>query len=65
MMMGVMGCEDIEVNVENVDDGVVVKITSKNADMVKKIQGMCDKMKKMCALKECCKKKDKKEEVKK
>ncbi|NIM90642.1 MAG: hypothetical protein GTO17_06800 [Candidatus Aminicenantes bacterium] len=65
MMIGVMGCEDIEVNVENAKDGVVVKMTSKNTDMVKKIQEMSAKMKKMCIQKMCCKWETKKEEVKK
>jgi len=64
-MMGIMGCEDVEVNVENVNDGVVVKVTSKNADVVKKIQEMSVKMKEMCAQKTCCKKETKKEKVKK
>lgn len=59
------GCEDIEVNVENVKDGVVVKVTSKKADMAKKIQEMYAKMKEMCTQKECCKKEPKKEEIKK
>jgi len=59
-MMGFMGGKDIEVNVENVKDGVAVKVTSKKAEVVKKIQEMAAKMKEMC-----CKKETKKEEVKK
>lgn len=59
-MMGLMGSEEIEMNVENLEDGVAVKITSKNADVVKKIQEHAAKMKEMC-----CKKEAKKEEVKK
>ncbi len=57
-VMGVKGCEDIDLNVENVKDGVVVKVTSKNADVVKKIQEMYAKMKDMCSKEECCKKKE-------
>jgi len=49
-MMGMMSCKDIEVNVENTKDGIVVKVTSKNEEFVKKIQEMAAKMK------ECCKK---------
>ena len=59
-MMGLMGSEEIEMNVENLEDGVAVKITSKNADVVKKIQEHAAKMKEMC-----CQKEEKKEEVKK
>lgn len=58
-------CEDVEVNVENVKDGVVVKVTSKKADVVKKIQEMYAKMKEMCTQKECCEKEPKKEQSKK
>jgi len=65
-MMGLMGSKDIEVNVENLEDGVAVKITSKNADVVKKIQEGVAKMKEMCKQKAAsCKKEVKKEEVKK
>jgi YHS domain-containing protein len=65
-MMGVMGSKDIEVNVENLEDGVAVKITSKNADVVKKIQKGVVKMKEMCKQKAAtCKKEVKKEKVKK
>jgi len=69
-MMGLMGSKDIEVNVENLENGVAVKITSKNADVVKKIQEGAVKMKEMCkqraaACKKEAKKEAKKEEVKK
>lgn len=65
-IMGLMGSKDIELNVENLEDGVAVKITSKNADVAKKIQEKVAKMKEMCEKKaETCKKEEKKEEVKK
>jgi len=68
-MMGLMGCKDIEVKVENIEDGVVVKVTSKNAEVVKKIQEMSAKMKECGKLEaekaKPCKKEVKKEEVKK
>lgn len=51
-MMDMMSSKDIEMNVENLKDGVAVKITSKNADVVKKIQEMAAKMKTMCSQKE-------------
>lgn len=59
-MMDMMSGKDVEMNVENIQDGIAVKITSKNADVVKKIQEMSAKMKEMC-----CKKEAKKEEIKK
>ncbi|MFQ6108842.1 MAG: heavy metal-binding domain-containing protein [Candidatus Aminicenantales bacterium] len=62
-MMGMMSAKDIEFNVENVENGVVVKVTSKNADVVKKIQEYAARMKQMCE--SACKKEAKKEEVKK
>jgi len=55
-----MSSEEIDMNVENLEDGVAVKITSKNAEIVKKIQEHAAKMKEMC-----CQKEEKKEEVKK
>lgn len=58
-------CEDVEVNVENVKDGVVVKITSKKAGVVQKLQEMCAKMKEGGMQKECCKKGPNKEDIKK
>ncbi|NIO48614.1 MAG: YHS domain-containing protein [Candidatus Aminicenantes bacterium] len=65
-MMGVMSSKDVEMSVENIKDGIAVKITSKNADTVKKIQQMSAKMKEMCKHKEeSAKKEVKKEEVKK
>lgn len=59
-MMGMMSSEDVEMNVENLIDGIAVKITSKNADVVKKIQEMAAKMKAMCEEKETQKEKVKK-----
>ncbi len=46
-MMGVMSHGDVEMNVENLKDGIAVKLTSKNADAAKKLQGMAAKMKEM------------------
>ncbi|MBA7539941.1 hypothetical protein ES705_32230 [subsurface metagenome] len=63
-MMGVMSHKDVEMNVENLKDGIAVKLTSKNADVVKKLQEMSAKMKAMCEKKEV-KKEVKKEKVKK
>jgi len=51
-MMKMMSSKDIEMKLENLTDGVAVKITSKNADVVKKIQEMAAKMKTMCSQKE-------------
>ncbi len=65
-MMGMMSSKDIEMKLENLKDGVAVKVTSKNADVVKKIQEMAAKMKTMCSQKEgCCKVETKKEKIKK
>ncbi|NIM57989.1 MAG: YHS domain-containing protein [Candidatus Aminicenantes bacterium] len=68
-MMGMMGSEDIEMTVENTKDGIVVKVTSKNEETVKKIQEMASKMKECCQEEgekaKTCKKEVKKEEVKK
>jgi len=47
-----MGFKDVEVKIENLKDGVVFKITSKNAEVVKKIQEMAAKMKTMCTKEE-------------
>ncbi len=51
-MMEVMSLKDVEMNVENLKDGIAVKLTSKNADVVKKLQEMSAKMKAMCEKKE-------------
>jgi YHS domain-containing protein len=59
-MMGMMSSKDVEMKVENLEDGIAVKITSKNADVAKKIQEMAAKMKEMC-----CQKEAKKEKIKK
>ena len=58
-----MRCEGVEVNVENVKDGVVVKITSKSAEVVKNVQKMYAKRKEMCAQKEYCKEEEPKKEM--
>lgn len=63
-MMGMMGHEEIEMNVENIEEGVDVKITSKNAEVAKKIQEMAAKMKECCQ-KEAEKTKASQKEVKK
>lgn len=61
-----MGIKDADVKIENLDDGIAVKVTSKNADVVKKIQEMAAKIKTMCSQKEAsCKKETEKKEVKK
>jgi len=66
-MMGMMSHKDIEMNVENIEKGVAVKITSKNEDVVKKVQEMAAKMKECCKKEaekaKTCKKEVKKEEV--
>jgi len=65
-MMDMLSSKDIEMKLENLKDGVAVKITSKNADVVKKIQEMAAKMKTMCSQKEeSCKVETKKEKIKK
>ncbi len=65
-MMSMMSCEDVEMNVENLEDGIAVKVTSKDAETVKKLQEMAVKMKEMCKKKAAaCKKGMEKEEVKK
>ena len=64
-MMCVMSHKDVEMKVENLKDGIAVKLTSKNADVAKKLQEMAAKMKGMCCKKEAEKKEVKKEKVKK
>jgi hypothetical protein len=59
-MMGVMSHKEVEMNVENLKDGIAVKLTSKNAEVAKKLQEMAAKMKEMHKKMEA-----KKEEVKK
>lgn len=60
--MCVIGCKDVEVNVENIKDGVVVKITSENEEVVKKVQEICAKMKERCD-QDCCKEKSRNDKV--
>jgi len=60
-MMECMNCKDVEVNIENLEDGIAIKITSKDAEVVKKIQEHAAKMKAHCS-KECAKKKEAKKE---
>jgi len=64
-MMGVMSHEDVEMKVENLKDGIAVKLTSKNADVAKKLQEMAAKMKEMHKKMEAKKEEVKKEKVKK
>jgi YHS domain-containing protein len=65
-VMAMMSAKDVEMTVENLEDGVAVKVTSKNPEMAKKIQEYAVKMKEMskksptCSIEEA-----KKEEVKK
>lgn len=56
-MMGMMNLNDVDMNVENLDDGVAVKITSKNGETVKKIKEYASKMKAMCCNKQASLKK--------
>lgn len=61
-----MFIKDVEVNVENIEDGITLKIASKDADVVKKIQEMAAKIKTMCKEKAACRKEEaKKKEAKK
>jgi len=62
-MMELLTCLDIKMSVENLENGIAVKITSENADVVKKIHEKAAKMKAMNAKK--CEKEAKKEEEKK
>lgn len=62
-MMEMMSSKDIEIKVENLEDGAAVKITSKKADVVKMIQEKTAKMKEMCQ-EASCHKEIKKEEKK-
>ena len=64
-MMEVMSHKDVEMNVENLKNGIAVKLTSKNADVAKKLQGMAAKMKEMHKKMEAKKEEVKKEKVKK
>lgn len=61
-----MSVKDADVKVENLEDGVNVRITSKNADVVKKIQETTVNLKagSCCEKEECCKKEEKKVEKK-
>lgn len=60
-----MGFKNAEVDIENLEDGAAVKITSKDAEVVKKIQETVAKLKTMCcAMEECCKKEEAKKENK-
>jgi YHS domain-containing protein len=68
-MMGMMSHEEIEMKVENIEKGIAVQITSKNAELVKKIQEMAVKMKECCQKEaekaKTCQKEVKKEVIKK
>ena len=60
-MMHCMSGKDVEMNIENLEDGIAIKITSKNAEAVKKIQECAAKMK-ACCPKKCTKKEEPKKE---
>ncbi len=65
-MMGLMDSKDVEMAIKKLEDGITVKITSKNPDFVKKIHEMAVKMKSKHEQKEeHSKKETKKKEVKK
>jgi len=65
-MMCFMDSKDVEVSVKKMEDGIAVKITSKNADVVKKIHEMVIKMEgKHEHKEEHSKKETKKKEIKK
>ncbi len=64
-MMGMMSHKDVEMKMENIKDGIAVTITSKNAEVVKKLQEMAAKMKEMHKKMEAKKEEAKKEKVKK
>jgi YHS domain-containing protein len=46
-MMGLMGLKDVEIVSENIKDGVMIRITAKDPETVKKIQDMGAKVKPM------------------
>ena len=50
-IMNFAQCKDVEVKVENLENGVAIKITSKNAEVAKKIQEKIAKMKACCSKK--------------
>jgi YHS domain-containing protein len=54
-MAGLMQNKDVGFKVENTKDGVQVNISSKDAEMVKKLQDMAAKMKAGCEPKRCAK----------
>jgi len=54
-MAGLMHGKDIEFKVENSKDGVQINISSKDAEIVKKLQDMAAKMKAGCDPKTCAK----------
>lgn len=47
MMRGIMHNDKVEMNVANIDDGVIIKWTSKDKALVKSLQEMALRMKKM------------------
>lgn len=60
-MMEMMKSKDVEIKFENLEDGISVKITSTNPEMVKKIQEHAAKMKTMCTQEgHSCKKEEEK-----
>lgn len=65
-LMDMIGARDVEMMVENLEDGVAVKIISENPEVVKKIQEYAVKMKEMCPGNRTCSQKEvKKKEMKK
>jgi YHS domain-containing protein len=54
-MAGLMQNKDVEFKVENTKDGVQINISSKSAEIVKKLQDMVAKMKAGCDPKTCAK----------
>jgi len=54
-MAGLMQNKDVEFKAENTKDGVQINISSKNAEIVKKLQDMAAKMKAGCDPKTCAK----------
>jgi hypothetical protein len=55
-MAGLMHGKDVEFKAENTKDGIQITVSSKNAEVVKKIQDMAAKMKAGCDPQTCAKK---------
>lgn len=64
-MSGMMHSEEIKMSIENTEDGIAVKVTSENPELVKKLQEMGPQMKVMHEkMGSCCKEEAKKKEKK-